>query len=1454
MPGEKHQQIDPKNKGIEKYLERSVDRGVYLDKKQVVEAATDVFQREKKLQEDILKSYKAKEISEFDYIVLAKRVFEECDAERGWELLKNLKIENIDPVSLFGHKGVEKHQLLFNEIERQIKGRISKLNSFSDNKAILLRIEYLKALDKIQNRCRENKKEEYQSLDQIPFSTKKAQELYIEINNHYSEYLRLKKLKALDYKDPRSAAVTLAESTLQEFFTPETEPQKVNHSVGVNINSGKKRAKQLRLLRRILDETLNDTEQNWREKQQEFAREVAIDGLQKEIKKSLEKTNPEARLEFDSDKREYNIKAPDRERGVVELTEKMEERKTAYWPIDRKIFNSQRYIYSINDGFVIKKDVYESNLILSHDCQGKERTNDETEYNKNKFGKFFLFRGTDGAKIFLREKFSWENEMLGENIEYLDKDFDKKNRVIFGRQSDKSTDSVFLKDNQSELKCIFENNVAWSDKPSFFDDGLVFTVKTTDRRWYIVKGDGSRKTIPKGLIPVSKIYKPINEMVFVAHELDENGQSTGSVIVNENGTKISQKHNNIDFKGEYIFGEYIYIKKNDPQFNPDGPEEIWSEFSGSLIKENCSIRKIWGIQDKVYWVNARNEMHCLTVGGTDKKEKINDYAGRETDIDLVLRLTKDGVNDRIVYPINIARAGESEEIVLCVVDWRGGGRFVMDKTFSDILKIESFQEKCLVVFKEKDKTKIYIEGIGDVGGEWDKIYFLKEYENQLLICGRRGDEIVEVAVDLDKKNGLTEEEATKLKLLNLLKKYDWLAHEERSVRRKQSNTYSKSGKEKLAEKSDKLKNEREGLKKKILDYFENDSVIREIWQKWDPKKDYRSHSENFADKITKMVQTSPELFLNYFRAKKDRNIEKLAREMVDFVFKEKEEKLRNEPAKKDHWVKELAKDITSRLLGEKAMEGIKNWLGGKTKRISEQPNLGDFFQDQENVQILGGDPEEKGSGLEVMKFGQEYKGFICDQILGKCDNGKRWRKIDFPATFLLTEPTKETTATIDVDKKWDKIILPKPIQSAIISSRIKGITSKGKEISLEKSGTTNEFGQRTVIFNPKDDIAQLRYSWKENQFETGMLEIEEYDSFRNKFIWENKMSDLLTDIAPKMDENFGEILDKIKLLSPKGKVEAIEEFVKEIGYYDMKNAETLKDKSDTTLDERLLLMRSRMDSLKKDPKMAGKLKKKFVAGVCADYALLTIALLRKAGFMAGYASGFDVDGKVATSKEAHAKTFVLWPDKDGNATLQLVDGTPGGIDEKQQKEIDLFLNIETIEKKEKMTEQKKERKIKTVEDKMEELMSLRVEDIAKIDNGELEKILNDYLVLVTKKSHFKIVERVLNTYWYTGSERKDMLNQDIKRKIQFLLLEEFGKEYNSILEEDKKVASGKEMFEMVETFINKFKKQDKNLTTSQALENIRIIIDTVPKGLLSRPERVVMEIIVKYLEAKKMSS
>ncbi|MFZ5392027.1 MAG: transglutaminase-like domain-containing protein [Patescibacteria group bacterium] len=1443
MPGEKHQQINPKNERIEKYLKRSVDRGAYLDKKQVVEAATDVFQREKKLQEDILKSYEAKEISEFDYIVLAKRVFEECDSERGWELLKNLKIENIDPVSLFGHKGVEKHQLLFNEIERQIKGKISKLNSFSDKKAILLRIEYLKALDKIQNRCRENKKEEYQSLDQIPFSTKKAQELYIEINNHYSEYLRLKKLKALDFKDSRSAGVTLAESTLQEFFTPETEPQKVNHSVGVNINSGKKRAKQLRLLRRILDETLNDPEQNWREKQQEFAREVAIDGLQKEIKRSLEKTNPEARLEFDGEKGEfvvYSKKSTDGTDASIagEKIELIPEKITGYIFYKR---NSSKII-SVGNSFVINED--------GKQIYGFVDTKQHEERN-NYYG-FGFFHNDD---LWIRTNSDPEIELDDNNIIYFDKNYARRDKILFGNNHPDGEKYIFLVQHNGELKKIFGIDVACCDEPSFFDNEFVFTAKTKDEKWHIVKEDGSKITIPNSLIPISKIYKPIDKMVFVAHELDENGQSTGSVIVDTDGNKISQKHDYIDFKGEYIFSEYIYIKKGDPQFNPDGPEEIWGTTSGRLAASGSSIKKIWGVQDRLYWVNGQNEFFTKYTDiktHKDVVEKLGQYDSSK--IEFITRMTKDGANDRIIYPDNIGSI-KPGAVGLDFIDSEGKRHILGgDRHFWNVLKVESIQEKCLVVQEHKGKITVYVEGIGDVGGEWDKIYFLKEYENQLLICGRRGDEIVEVAVDLDKKAKLTPEEATKLKLLNLLKKYDWLAYEERSVRKNKSNTYSKSGKEKLAEKSDKLKNDREELKKKILDYFENDSVLREIWQKWDPEKDYRSHSKNFADKITKMVRTSPELFLDYFRAKKDRNVEKLAREMVDFVFKEYEEKIENEPAKKDHWVKGLAKNIISTLLGEKTREQIGSWWQKNSKKSLNKPNLADFFQDSDNIKILGGDPEEKGPGLEVMKFGREYKGFIYDQILGKCDNGKNWSKIDFPATFLLTEPTKETTVTINVDKKWDKIILPKPVQSAIISSRIKGITSKGKEISLEKSGTTNKFGQRTVIFNPKDNIAQLRYSWKENQFETKMLEIEEYDSFRNKFIWETKISDLTSDIAPKMDENFGEILEKIELLSPKGKVEAIEEFVKKIGYYDMKNAETLEDKNDITLDERLILMKSRMDSLKKNPKMAGKLEKKFVAGVCADYALLTVALLRKAGFMAGYASGFDVNGKVATSKEAHAKAFVLWPDKDGNATLQLVDGTPGGIDEKQQNEIDGFLNIETIEKKEKITEQKKERKIKTVKERVQELMSLRVEDIAKIDNGELEKILNDYLALVTKKSHFKIVERVLNTYWYTGSERKDMSNQDIKRKIQFLLLEEFGKEYNSILEKDKKVASGKEMFEMVETFIDKFKKQDKDLATSQALENIRIIIETVPKGLLSRPERVAMEIIVKYLEAKKMSS
>ncbi len=67
-----------------------------------------------------------------------------------------------------------------------------------------------------------------------------------------------------------------------------------------------------------------------------------------------------------------------------------------------------------------------------------------------------------------------------------------------------------------------------------------------------------------------------------------------------------------------------------------------------------------------------------------------------------------------------------------------------------------------------------------------------------------------------------------------------------------------------------------------------------------------------------------------------------------------------------------------------------------------------------------------------------------------------------------------------------------------------------------------------------------------------------------------------------------------------------------------------------------------MDELKeKDDKNKDVLQNKMYTGVCADFAVLAAAILRRAGFVSGVLSGFRPDGKSAKVSNAHGTAFVV---------------------------------------------------------------------------------------------------------------------------------------------------------------------------------------------------------------------
>ncbi|MBU0647997.1 transglutaminase-like domain-containing protein [Patescibacteria group bacterium] len=1481
----KNQNYSDRNKSKE-YMDRPARSGLEFgrfepkslleNKDRAIEEGIDIFQRENRLQEDIFSAYKQGNISESDFINLTERVFEH-DAYGGLKLLKNVKEKDLkrhNLIDIFTPQSINKHDKLAEEIKKQIRKKFPKPN---DSVAGML----LRDIGWIEKEKLEKAEKFWPLSDERgrSFGNQKAKELWTKIETHYADYLLLKKIKALDYADPRSAAESLGENSLAEFFAPETTPQKIKYDVGVNIRSrDKARAKWLKRFRTLLDATLNDPELTWREKQQEFAREISMDELQKEITESLDKRNTGGKLGCDQDKKEYLIKKDGIELTSEKITEGNIITKTLPY---QEVTSGYNFLYSTGGGFTVvsepeqaKKQYFKSvsaDGIVSGPITDFGRHNPKLMIDKFSAGKMDR-DDLEVRKMVVEQGFenSWNN-----NLNYLRMtDYLELFNPVKILSAEKTDEIQIYKEDRNQANLLLvgfdgqkknmycegkgvtvENIQVTYGSGSFIDGSWARFIKLVNGQWAIYHDRNNPQecltTIPDGCLPVSNIYQPLDRKLFTVHQLDSNGKALFSVIMDEDGNAISEKHNFIDFQGEYIYQEMIYLAKSNPYCS--GPEEIWSESSGLLVSEDCPIKKIWGMQDRIYWVNDRNKFKCRYRDQGAKITNTITTLKSDNEINFIMRFTKNGVNDRIVYPTNL-----KNELVLGVIDGRGNwDKLDSSGLYKEIVKMESVGEKCLVVHRENKKLKIFLEGLGDVGGEWDKIYFLKERGNELLICGRRGDEILEVAVDLDLKPGLTNEEMTKLKLLNLIKQYDLLVYEEGIFKKKGRDTYSQQGKDKLAAKEAELKAKREELKTKILEYFDNDSAAKEMWEKYDPEKGHRQYSPKFADKIAEIVKASPELFLDFFRAKKDKNLEKLAGDIIDQIFQDALTEKEQEPAKKDHWVKGLAKNIVSKIFGgtgeSNVVERFNRWMKAKPEYQKHKPKLTDFFRtnSQAKRQVLGGNPREGGKGLELMRWDKHYQGFLCNSLLGKCDDGKNWEYIDFPVEIKLQEPVREITTTMSVVKTWNQVDLPKPINAEIIPTRIKGITMNNQEINL--ASHINQTGQVTAIMDPNKPIKKITYSWQESkEEEIADIKQSDYDTFRNNWSREHA-KDLLVNISPNLDERYEQFLALINNLSPKQKVISIEEFIKKIGYYDMDNVETLAQKDNKTFDEKLLLMEERLDFLKKNnSQLTGKLGDKYIAGVCADYALLTVALLRKAGFMAGYASGVDANGQTATSKDAHAKAFVLWPDEEGKAIIHTVDSTPGGIDEKQQEEIAEHLHIETITEKEKRLEEEKDKYVNAVSQQVKTWQDLTAEELAKIDNGVLEQTLNEYLSSRVKQSHVKSLRRMLEAYWYSPTHKADISDKELKREIGLFLANQIRAKKEKLAIEDKKIGAGKDMMEMVIDFADKFRRDNDNLSEAEALDKVKQITAAVPEGLLTRVEVEIIGLITKYLQGNRM--
>jgi hypothetical protein len=247
-------------------------------------------------------------------------------------------------------------------------------------------------------------------------------------------------------------------------------------------------------------------------------------------------------------------------------------------------------------------------------------------------------------------------------------------------------------------------------------------------------------------------------------------------------------------------------------------------------------------------------------------------------------------------------------------------------------------------------------------------------------------------------------------------------------------------------------------------------------------------------------------------------------------------------------------------------------------------------------------------------------------------------------------------------------------------------------------------------------------------------------------------------------------------------------------------------------------------------------------GVCADFGVLTTALMRSAGLMAGVGIGAVLRGGVATAAQAHAVSVTPWPE-GSSLRLTYIDGTPSeGLTEEETQKL-AAVRFPTLKEREKTIEEVEEkykadsvRMIKELEQSLEAGEDFAIE---KLQNGELEKMLNVVLKYEVKAEHSRVIEGILNAVRYSGlpvfSEKiEDQIA--VKRFLEAEIKRERGINVQMSPDSD----SGTQLFDISREYVG----QD-------GIDNLDKVIKLVDP-YLHKTERRALMLLVKYLKAEKM--
>jgi hypothetical protein len=519
------------------------------------------------------------------------------------------------------------------------------------------------------------------------------------------------------------------------------------------------------------------------------------------------------------------------------------------------------------------------------------------------------------------------------------------------------------------------------------------------------------------------------------------------------------------------------------------------------------------------------------------------------------------------------------------------------------------------------------------------------------------------------------------------------------------------------------------------------------------------------------------------------------------------------------------------------------------KRSPEMDRLSSLLR-LGSTEFKDGDPEE--GGVEVLRFREEIHEVIASQVYGEYNADTRsWSSAVFPVTPDLDEPVKEYTATIPGVKGLEEVNLPLLLGAAVVPDRIRGINSKGQELVLDSD--SNIVGQTWVALKP--EVESLVYTQRRSELPATPenLSKDQYQAFRKR--WNNSFGDGMSRKVADLPPEIRLFVDSLASLEPVEKLVAIEGYSRKIGHYDFKNKRVQSRKDGVSIEERFAVMSERMMEIQGDMEYTDLIEKSY-AGVCADFNMLTVAMLRHAGFVSGLIEGFRPSGKVVTTEHLHGIAYAVWPSGQHEYKIIPVDGTPGGVTAEEQRLLQEFQML-SISERIKIREERFKDRIVVEQKRFEEIERvLRENDIERIkmlSNGELEKVLNVVLQNTVKETHLAGLKAVLDVAAYSRNQISGSDFEDLEAKVAFMRQAESAvrntRNQESSQSSDK--PAGEQMLSMVLEYSHRFVRRGIAKNPHEAYQVLGKILDAA-KPFLKDEEQRAAYALVNYLDAKKV--